>query len=134
VAGVSLDAPPAVGPGDTRRGAVAGAGAARLWRGVPGTAFDAMAAARVRRFASTGAPRTRALGGIRFDVGSIGIGEEWAPFGSYMFMLPSLELTEGAAACTLALTLAWDDGTAAAVPQVRCCVLGGFAIASPLTV
>ena len=116
--GVHLDAPPSWGevglPGG-EGGATAGCGSAWAWRGAPGAPFDALAAARVRRFACTGAARTRALGGARFD-GQAPPDEDWAPFGSYLFILPALELCEGAHQATLAATLAWDDGRAAAVP------------------
>ena len=82
------------GPGDRRvLLAIAGAGSARAWRGAPGAAFDSAACCRMRRFLSTGAPRTRALGGLRFDA----VREpapEWAAFGSFLFVLPLLELSE----------------------------------------
>jgi hypothetical protein len=121
-AGVHMDAPPATGPGDGGGGgAVAGAGGARVWRGAPGAAFDAPAAARVRRFVATGAARTRALGGARFDAASTP-SHEWTPFGAYFFLLPTLELAEGPHAATLALTLAWDDGVAAPIPEARVAV------------
>jgi isochorismate synthase/2-succinyl-5-enolpyruvyl-6-hydroxy-3-cyclohexene-1-carboxylate synthase/2-succinyl-6-hydroxy-2,4-cyclohexadiene-1-carboxylate synthase/O-succinylbenzoate synthase len=107
---VSLRSPPAHGPGDCGGGgAAAGAGGARVWRGAPGAAFDAHAAARVRRFAAAGAPRTRALGGARFDPSVTIPSPEWAPFGAYFFLLPLLELAEGPHAATLAATLAWEQ-------------------------
>jgi hypothetical protein len=121
---VHLDAPPSAGPGDGGSGgAIAGAGCARVWRGAPAAPFDAPAAARVRRFVSTGAPRTRALGGARFDASSAPA-PEWSAFGAYFFLLPALELSEGPHAALLALTLAWDDGLAAPVPQARAAPAG----------
>lgn len=111
---LSLDAPPTRGPGDgATLVAVAGAGAARLWRAPSGSRFDADACARLRRFVAAGAARARALGGMRFDTARPA-SPEWAPFGGYFLVLPLLELTEGPHACVLAATVAWDQGNVSA--------------------
>lgn len=107
---LSLDSPPTRGAGDgAAMVSVAGAGAGRLWRAPTGCAFDADACARLRRFVANGAPRTRVLGGMRFDTARPA-SPDWEPFGGYFLMLPLLELSEGAHASVMAVTVAWDKG------------------------
>lgn len=81
-------------------GAVAGVGAAALWRGAPGEALDAARLHGMQRFTSAAAPRVRALGGSRFDA-QRGPSPEWAAFGTFTFLIPRSE--GGAASCRSAL-------------------------------
>ncbi|KAK9841086.1 hypothetical protein WJX84_008308 [Apatococcus fuscideae] len=87
-------------------GAVAGAGAAWLWQGQPGQAVDEALMQDIQSFLNPASPRLRALGGGRFDQQQVP-SPEWADFGSFIFMLPRLELMEAAGCSLLACTLAW---------------------------
>ena len=96
----------AAGAEGAAHGAVAGAGAAALWTGAG--AFGEEQVAAVAAALSDRAPRVRAIGCVRFDAGTEPA-DEWAPFGGYYFVLPSLELRECAGATLLAATVAWSD-------------------------
>ncbi|KAK9847737.1 hypothetical protein WJX84_001736 [Apatococcus fuscideae] len=87
-------------------GAVAGAGSAWLWQGQPGQAVDEALMQDIQSFLDPSSPRLRALGGGRFDQRQ-SPSREWAEFGSYIFMLPRLELMEAAGCSLLSCTLAW---------------------------
>uniref|UniRef100_A0A1D2A6W6 isochorismate synthase n=2 Tax=Auxenochlorella protothecoides TaxID=3075 RepID=A0A1D2A6W6_AUXPR len=92
-------------------GAVAGVGAAALWRGAPGEALDAARLHGMQRFTSAAAPRVRALGGSRFDA-QRGLSPEWAAFGTFTFLIPSVEVTDVGGALLLACTACWDSKAA----------------------
>ena len=87
--------------------AVAGLGAAWLWRGPDGAPFGADQLAGVQRMLSEAQPRVRVLGGARFDARQAPA-PEWRPFGSFCFLLPQVEYLEAANCALLSLTLAWD--------------------------
>ena len=86
-------------------GAVGACGAAALW--TADGDFDEDAAAAVGAWLSDRSPRVRALGCTRFDAGTAPA-PEWARFGGYYFVVPSVELRECAGATLLTLTVAWD--------------------------
>ncbi|GMH33012.1 hypothetical protein BSKO_00846 [Bryopsis sp. KO-2023] len=88
-------------------GAIAGLGAAWSWHGKEGDAFNDDVFAGMSRFLSRDLPQMRLLGGTRFDC-TREIAEEWAPFGSYLFLLPALELAETPDGMCMSCTLAWD--------------------------
>eukprot|EP00775_Hariotina_reticulata_P012525 gene12525-12658_t len=69
--------------------AVAGLGAAWLWQGFAGQGFDAGVMTGLQRFLSEAHPRLRILGGSRFNTSQTPA-EEWAVFGSFLFLLPQV--------------------------------------------
>lgn len=89
-------------------------------QGTAGQPLGSGALGSMAPFLSEAAPRVRVLGGARFDGREAAPSHEWAPFGSYCFLLPRLELLEAAGCALLACTLAWR-------PQVgeaeRCAVV-----------
>jgi hypothetical protein len=87
--------------------AVAGLGAAWLWRGAPGAAFGERQLTGLQRMLSEAQPRIRVLGGTRFDA-QLAPAPEWEPFGAFCFLLPQLEYLEAANCGLLSLNIAWD--------------------------
>ena len=58
---------------------------------------------------------------------------EWAPFGSYFFLLPSVELVEGPQNTFLACNLAWEEDGMVFNERVRGCGLGDLKSAVEMT-
>ncbi|QDZ21991.1 menaquinone biosynthesis protein [Chloropicon primus] len=83
-------------------------GSTCLWQGRPGSPFDLESYDRISRFLSEGGDAVRAFGGIRFDPTQTP-SEEWEEFGSYTFVIPSVELRTTPSHSTLACNIAWDN-------------------------
>eukprot|EP00873_Tetraselmis_striata_P011091 jgi/Tetstr1/431355/TSEL_021046.t1 len=98
-------------------GAVAGIGAAAAWVGAPGEPLDERVVLDMARFLSASSPRIRVMGGARFDARQTP-DADWAPFGSFYFTIPQLELSERPGCSLLAATVVWAGANAgaAAVP------------------
>ncbi|GAQ91163.1 isochorismate synthase [Klebsormidium nitens] len=94
-------------------GSVAGVGAALT---VTGTGpFEWQDWATVRSYLSASSPFVRAYGGTRFNDGETP-SSEWAAFGSHYFVIPQVEIREGASGALLACTVLWG-GPAAGAPS-----------------
>jgi len=103
--------------------AAAGLGAAWLWRGAPGVVFGERQLTGVQRMLSEAQPRIRVLGGTRFDAQQAPAAE-WAPFGSFCFLLPQVEYLEAANCTLLSLNLAWDGRYALQREEDASCSIG----------
>ncbi|CAG9463771.1 unnamed protein product [Pedinophyceae sp. YPF-701] len=91
--------------------AVAGIGCAWGWRGADGEEFGRAAWEDMQRFLSATVPALRAYGGMRFSHARP-VAPEWQSFGSYLFLVPAVEVSEGPHSTTLSVNLLWDEGSA----------------------
>lgn len=88
--------------------AVAGVGAAWMWKGLHGCSLDEEVMESIKRMTDDDDNRVRAFGGGRFDPGG-DVAAEWEAFGSFCFMIPRVEFVERGNVCVLACTIAWDS-------------------------
>lgn len=92
-------------PKDHRLVSVAGIGSSVFFRDNQPFSFNDWRT--IKRFLSKSSPLLRAYGGIRFDP-QAEISPEWAPFGSFYFMIPQVEFNELNGSSILAASVAWD--------------------------
>lgn len=88
--------------------AVAGVGAAWMWKGLHGCSLDEEVMESIKRMTDDDDNRVRAFGGGRFDPGG-NVAAEWEVFGSFCFLIPRVEFVERGNVCVLACTIAWDS-------------------------
>jgi hypothetical protein len=62
-----------------------------VWRGAPGERLGHAAIASMQRFVQNTEDRVRVIGGARFNAKSA-TAPEWEAFGSYLMLLPAIEL------------------------------------------
>ena len=89
--------------------ALAGVGAAWCWRGGAGVPFGPAQHSALSRLLSPAMPSLRAFGGMRFS-SARPQAPEWEAFGAFLFLLPRLELVEGATSAALCCNVVWDAG------------------------
>ncbi|KAL2645330.1 hypothetical protein R1flu_012917 [Riccia fluitans] len=87
-------------------GGVAGVGAAVLFKGESPISLKDWK--KIRRFLSKSQPIIRAYGAMRFNP-KTKPSKEWAPFGSFYFFIPQIELCECEGCSILAVNVTWDD-------------------------
>lgn len=87
----------------------AGLGAAWLWQGQPGEEFGEQHRSDITSFLGGEHPRVRALGALRFHPHQPSPAAEWAPFGSFLFLLPAVEVQELPNATLISAQMAWRE-------------------------